>query len=317
MRQAGRYLPEYRELRAQAKNFLNMCLTPDYAVEITLQPIRRFDLDAAIIFADILLVPLALGQKLEFREGEGPILEPLVGEHAVHELNYNASKILPVFATLRGVKPQLPKHTTLIGFCGAPWTVAAYMIDGNSKHDFYRAKSWVREQPHLLEKLIHKLVEASYEYLSAQINAGAEVLQIFDSWSGLLEGDDFNRWVIEPTRELVARLKLKYPNTPIIGFPREAGQSYHNYARMTGVDGLSLDQHVNLDFAKRDLQPAVVLQGNLDPALLVRGGGAMKDALLNIMDKMGKRHIINLGHGVTPDTPPEHVAELVRIVRRQ
>lgn len=317
MRQAGRYLPEYRELRAKAENFLNLCLTPDFSTEITLQPIRRFDFDAAILFADILLVPLAMGQRLEFREGEGPYLDPITSQQDIDRLHYNDVIVAAVFETLRRVKPQLPDHTALIGFCGSPWTVACYMIDGNSRHDFKIAKSWTHQHPDLLKNLIHKLVLASEDYLSAQIDAGAEVIQLFDSWAGLIKGDDFERWVVEPTIELVTRLKRKYPHIPIIGFPREAGQDYHHYVRATGVDAISIDQSVDLDFAKHDLQTVKPLQGNLDPDLLVRGGDAMKQELNKIMDKMGMRHIINLGHGVVPQTPPEHVAELVRHVRER
>lgn len=315
MRQAGRYLPEYRELRAKAKNFLNMCLTPDWASKITLQPIRRFDFDAAILFADILLVPLALGQPLNFLEGEGPVLQTQKAEALLTSLSYDASKVAPVFETVRRVKQELPAHTTLIGFCGAPWTVACYMIDGSSKQDFAEAKRWVREQPEQLEKLIAILIDASFDYLAAQIEAGAEALQIFDSWAGLLGGDDFNRWVVAPTRSLVARLKARYPEIPLIGFPREAGEGYARYIRETGVDAMSIDQSVDLAYAKRELQSIKPLQGNLAPEILVQGGQAMLDGLDRIMKTMGRQHILNLGHGVVPQTPPDHVAALVQHIR--
>ncbi len=315
MRQAGRYLPEYRELRAKAENFLNLCMTPEWATEITLQPIRRFDFDAAILFADILLIPMALGQKLEFREGEGPVLETVTDENSILRLNYNNQKLEPVYETLNRVKERLPPTTTLVGFCGSPWTVACYMIDGNSKNDFALAKTWAKEKPDLLEKLINKLIDASEIYLSEQIKAGAEALQLFDSWSGLLSASDFHRWVIKPTQKLVGRMKARYPHIPILGFPREAASGYAPYIRETGVDAVSIDQHVDLNFAKNELQIIKPLQGNLDPDLLVRGGAEMKAGLEKIMKTFGPRHIINLGHGVVPQTPTEHVAELVKFVR--
>ncbi len=315
MRQAGRFLPEYREIRSKSKNFLKMCLTPDLATEITLQPIRRFDMDAAILFADILLVPMALGLSLDFREGEGPVLQKVDDEESLSALSYDPQKVSATFETVRRVKTALPEKTTLIGFCGAPWTVACYMIDGNSRNDFVLAKSWVREKPQILQKLIDILIDASEKYLAAQIEAGAEVVQIFDSWAGLLSGADFARYVIAPTCELVARLKKNYPHIPIIGFPREARDGYLPYIRQTSVDAMSIDPSVNLDFAKRELQKIKPLQGNLDPTLVVKGGIEMIDAIENILEKLGPMHIANLGHGVVPETPVEHVAALVRFVK--
>jgi uroporphyrinogen decarboxylase len=314
MRQAGRYLPEYRELRSQAKNFLDLCLTPEKAIEITLQPIRRFDFDAAILFADILLVPHALGQRLEFRENEGPRLDGLTDEASITALSYDETKLGPVFETLAGVKGKLPKQTALIGFCGGLWTVAAYMIDGNSRDTFHAARHWAENKPDLLEWLIATLLNASEQYLIRQIEAGAEILQIFESWAGLLRGPNFERWVIEPTRELVRRVKAKYPQVPIIGFPRQAGPHYRDYAVRTGVDAISIDQGMTLDEAK-NLQSVKLLQGNLDPLLLVKGGEDMRRAADAIIAAFGPRHIFNLGHGVVPETPPEHVQELVKIVR--
>lgn len=315
MRQAGRYLPEYRDLRSKAENFLNLCLTPAWAADVTLQPIRRFDFDAAILFADILLIPMALGQKLEFREGEGPVLETVEDKKSLAKLIYDDKKLFPVYETLDRVKNQLAQHTTLIGFCGAPWTVACYMIDGNSRNNFSKAKSWAKNDPELLSQLIEILIDASEAYLGQQIKAGAEVLQIFDSWSGLLSAEDFKRFVIEPTRKLVQRMKKNHPHIPIIGFPREAGEGYAPYIRETGVDAVSLDPSVDLDRAKKDLQSIKPLQGNLDPELLVKGGAEMKAGLQKIMTKLGPTHIVNLGHGVVPQTPTEHVADLVHYVR--
>lgn len=313
MRQAGRYLPEYRALRAQAENFLDLCLTPKWAAEITLQPIRRFDFDAAILFADILLIPYALGQKLEFREGEGPVLEP-VDEKNLTQLKFRIENLAPVFETLDLVRESLSSQTALIGFCGGPFTVAAYMIDGSSKTNFKNAMKWARELPNQLNQLIEILVEASTVYLGQQIEAGAEVIQIFESWAGLLEGRLFAKWVIEPTRELTARLKKKYPDVPIIGFPRNAGQDYENYAALAGIDALSIDHLVPLERA-RELQKTKILQGNLDPRLLVKGGAEMHQAAETILKTLGPRFIFNLGHGVLPETPTGHVSELLKIVR--
>ncbi|MDE2028995.1 MAG: uroporphyrinogen decarboxylase [Alphaproteobacteria bacterium] len=316
MRQAGRFLPEYREIRAKSKNFLNMCLTPDLATEITLQPVRRFDMDAAILFSDILIVPMALGLSLDFREGEGPVLQTVSDQASISVLEYNSEKAAPVFETVRRVKQSLSgMPTTLIGFCGAPWTVACYMIDGNSKNDFAAARAWAANEPGKLDTLIEKLIDASETYLAAQIEAGAEALQIFDSWAGSLKGEDFAHFIIAPTRKLVSRLKKKYPEIPIIGFPREAGDGYRPYIEQTGVDALSIDPSVALDYAKRELQTVKPLQGNLDPELLVRGGEGMKRAAACILDALGPRHIFNLGHGVVPQTPVENVSALVEQVR--
>ncbi len=315
MRQAGRYLPEYRTLRAKAENFLKLCLTPDWAAEITLQPLRRFDFDAAIVFADILLVPLALGANLNFQEGEGPLLEKVENTADLDRLVYDDRKIGAVYETLGIVKPELSLHTTLIGFCGAPWTVACYMIDGSSRDLFQKAKAWSKERPKELQRLIDIVSEASVAYLSGQVKAGAEAVQVFDSWAGLLEGEDFIRWVVEPTRRLVAMFKALHPDVPVIGFPRGAGSRYAAYAQMTGIDALSIDQSVPVAAARKDLQRRVPLQGNLDPGLLVEGGEAMIRAARTIMDKLGPRHVMNLGHGVLPQTPLDNVYRLVECVR--
>jgi len=315
MRQAGRYLPEYKKLRAEAGSFLDLCLTPQWATEITLQPIRRFDFDAAILFADILLIPYALGQKLDFREGEGPVLETVKNENDLDRLNYHQEKLSPVFETVRRVRKDLPNKTTFIGFCGSMWTVACYMIDGNSQNNFTQAKRWAKEKPLQLQKLIDILSDTSFQYLSGQIDAGAEVIQLFDSWAGLLEGDLFDRWVSEPTRKFVSRLKEKYPHIPVIGFPRGARNKYRDYILQTGVDGLSIDPDVDVNYAKTQLQKVKPLQGNLNPALLVKGGEDMKKATEKILGTLGFKHIFNLGHGVTPDVPLEHIAALVKIVR--
>jgi uroporphyrinogen decarboxylase len=312
MRQAGRYLPEYRDLRAKSKNFLNMCFNPEAAIEITLQPIRRFGMDAAILFSDILVVPMALGRALEFREGEGPYLPPL---EPTDVLTWSPEVLNPIYATLRGVTAALSPTQTMIGFCGAPWTIACYMIDGNSANDFARTQSWVTEHGKTLEKLLNQIAEVSADYLIAQIHAGAEVVQIFDSWAGLAVGDPFNHLVIEPTKVLVKKVRAACPTTPIIGFPRLAGDHYEDYAKQTGVTAMGIDQTVDLIYARDVLQPILPLQGNLSPDLLVAGGQTMRDGLKQIMDIMGPRHILNLGHGVVPQTPPEHVADMVSFVQ--
>jgi len=314
MRQAGRYLPEYKKIRAQAGNFLDLCLTPELAAEITLQPVRRFGFDAAILFADILLVPYALGQGLKFREGEGPVLEPVENDKMLEQLNFKSAVLAPVYETIHTVKKQLPEPVSLIGFCGGLWTVAAYMIDGTSRQDFAAAQNWAVEQPERLERLINTLLDASEHYLCNQIEAGAEILQIFESWAGLLKGSSFERWIIKPTQELIARIKNKHPHIPIIGFPRGAGAHYPAYARETGIDTLGIDQQVSLDYARTQLKPLKLLQGNLDPLLLIKGGEEMRLAAVDILENLGPNHIFNLGHGILPETPLEHVSELTDIV---
>ena len=303
-----------QKTRAEAGGFLDLCLTPKWASEVTLQPIRRFGFDAAILFADILLIPRALGLDLQFREGEGPLLEKIASEKDIAALKYDDAQMASVYETLGLVKKQLSSETALIGFCGAPWTVACYMIDGNSHDDFALAKNWAKNKPAALEKLVAVLIEASVEYLSRQIEAGAEVVQIFDSWAGLLSAEDFVRWVIRPTAELVRRLRQKHPAIPVIGFPREAASGYEAYIRETGVDALSIDPHVDLGAAKK-LQTIKPLQGNLDPVFLVKGGAVMKNALAAIMRELGPTHIVNLGHGVVPETPVQNVEILVDFVR--
>ncbi len=316
MRQAGRYLPEYRQLRAKAKNFLDLCFTPQLASEITLQPIRRFHFDAAIIFADILLIPFALGQRLEFREGEGPLLDAINSENELSRLTFNIDRLSSVFETIGLVKEKLDTQTALIGFCGAPWTVACYMIDGTSKNSFAKTQVWAKEKPQWLEKLISILITVSEKYLLRQIEAGAEIIQIFDSWAGLLQNDMFERWVINPTKEIITRIKQKHPHVPIIGFPREARAMYAAYATHTGVDAMSIDQQVLLTEAQQ-LQKIKLLQGNLDPRLLVKGGDEMHQAVTAILTKLGSKHVFNLGHGILPETPLTHVEELIKIVRNR
>jgi len=304
MRQAGRYLPEYREVRAEAGGFLDLCYAPDLAAEVTLQPIRRFGLDAAIIFSDILIVPHALGQEVRFVEGEGPRLDPLttVAQLSRLDASRKSERFGKVYEAIAKTADGLPKETALIGFCGAPWTVATYMVAGEGTSDQAAARLWAYRDAAGFGKLIDLLVETSIEYLSGQIVAGAEVLQIFDTWAGSLPDDQFERWVVEPTKAIVAGVKLKHPSVPIIGFPKGAGASALFYVAETGVNGIGCDTAMppymmGEAFADED----VVVQGNLDPLLLVAGGEAMAERVEEILDLMdGRRFIFNLGHGIVP-----------------
>ncbi len=318
MRQAGRYLPEYQEIRSEGEGFLDLCFSPNRAVEVTLQPIKRYNMDAAILFSDILVVPHALGQGVDFQEGEGPVLDDFSGVSKPGEFNLNAFHqcLEPVYETVARVAEKLDKNTALIGFCGAPWTVATYMIEGKSSQDFANIKSFTLTRSEEFQDLLSLLVEASVHYLGEQIKRGAEVLQIFDSWAGILDERQFRQWVIKPTKEIIHRLHETYPHVPVIGFPRQAGPLYVDYVKETGVDAVSLDQTVQVSWVAREIQPLCVAQGNLDPHLLVAGGGGMRDALGDILSALGGApFIFNLGHGVLPATPPEHVAELAAFIR--
>jgi uroporphyrinogen decarboxylase len=318
MRQAGRYLPEYKVLRARSANFLDFCFRPELAVEATLQPIRRFDLDAAILFSDILTVPWALGQKVEFLEGEGPKLEPLRSAGDIGRLNSAGviERLSPVYQTVAGVAAALPKHTALIGFAGAPWTVAAYMVEGHGSRDFLVAKGFGMARPDLFDTILDVVTAATIDHLSAQIAAGAEAVQLFDSWAGVLAEREFRRWVIAPTQKIAMALLEKHPGVPLIGFPRGAGGLLPNYALATGVSCVGLDTQVPLGWAMKVLPPGLPVQGNLDPVALVTGGEALRDGVQNVLDQTkGRPLIFNLGHGVPMTTPPDHVAELVRLVR--
>lgn len=319
MRQAGRYLPEYREVRAKAGGFLNLCYTPELAAEVTLQPIRRYGFDAAILFSDILVVPHALGQKLEFLEGEGPKLEPIRSEADLTRLRPDATRARfdPIYETVGRLRRDLPAETALIGFCGAPWTVATYMVQGEGSSDQAEARLWAYRDTNGFSKLIDILVETSIEYLSEQVKAGADCLQIFDTWAGSLPDDEFATWVVEPTARIVSAIKAKHPGTPVIGFPRGAGASALWYVAETGVDGIGCDTAMPPYMMGEAFEGEdVVVQGNLDPLLLVAGGERMEDRVNDILELMaGKRFIFNLGHGIVPQTPPENVARLVEIVR--
>ncbi len=318
MRQAGRYLPEYRALRARAGNFIEFCLTPELATEVTLQPVHRFGMDAAILFADILLVPHALGQSVRFVEGEGPRLEPIRDAAALAQLSdAGAAEILaPVMQTIRGVRAALPAQTTLIGFAGAPWTVATYMIEGQGGSEYEHSRSMAWTQPELFAALMDRLVTATSDYLIAQADAGAQALQLFDSWAGAVPAGLFETAVIEPTARIVAAVKARHPDIPIIGFPRGAGAALARYARATGVDGVGVDHMTDLAWVAQAVPQNTALQGNLDPVLLLAGGAAMEEEIRRILDAMaGRPFVFNLGHGVMQPTPPEHVARLVELVQ--
>ncbi|MEX1146879.1 MAG: uroporphyrinogen decarboxylase [Sphingomonadales bacterium] len=314
MRQAGRYLPEYRKLRAEAGGFLKMAYTPDHAVEITLQPVRRFHMDAAILFSDILVVPHALGQPLDFRQGEGPILDPIsdrAGLKCLDDRGFH-DHLAPVYETVARLRGELPADVTLIGFAGAPWTVATYMVAGRGTPDQAPAKTWAYGDPEGFGELIDRLVLATADYLCRQIEAGAEVVQIFDTWAGALPPSQFARWVIEPTRRIVDSLKARHPGVPVIGFPRGAGPLYVDYVRETGVDVVGTDTALPPLWAVEHLCPHVVVQGNLDPRLVVSGGNVMMQDVDTIRAAFaGHRHIFNLGHGFVPETPVAHVEALV------
>jgi len=317
MRQAGRYLPEYREIRARAHDFVELCLTPELAAELTLQPIRRYGMDGAILFSDILMLPYALGQELAFREGEGPVLERIEDSAGVARLDPGriASALDPVFETARQVRGALDQRTTLIGFAGAPWTVATYMVEGGGSRDFRRVKSWAYRDPEGFDALIDLVSEATIDYLTGQIEAGVEVVQLFDSWAGILPEPALVRWVIEPTKRITAALKRRFANCPVIGFPRGAGVLHERYFRETGVDGIGVDTAVPLGYAHRTLQPHGTVQGNLDPVLLIVGGPALQEAVRNLRQSLGPGpYIFNLGHGVLPETPPENVQVLAGLL---
>ena len=319
MRQAGRYLPEYRATRAEAGDFLSLCYNPALAAEVTLQPIRRYGFDAAILFADILLLPQALGPKLWFETGEGPRMETTTTPEQVAALRPTGAihdTLAPIYETVRILRRELPAETTLIGFAGAPWTVATYMIAGRGSKDQGAAHALKAADRATFAALIDRITEATVEYLSAQIEAGAEVVKLFDSWAGSLKGADFTDFAVEPTRRIIAALKARHPATPVIAFPREAGAGYVGFARATGADCVAIDNSVSPEWAAENVQPGGCVQGNLAPEHMVTGGQALVDATRRVVAAFrGGPHIFNLGHGITPDADPANVQLMIDTVR--
>ena len=319
MRQAGRYLPEYRATRALAGDFLKLCYTSDLAAEVTLQPIRRYGFDAAIVFADILLLPQALGADLWFETGEGPRLSTITtmaGVQALKPADAIHDHLAPVYETVRILARELPRDTALIGFAGAPWTVATYMIAGRGSPDQAAAHALKSADRATFAALIDRITEATIEYLSMQVQAGAEVVKLFDSWAGSLQGQDFTDFAVAPTARIIAALKARHPGLPVIAFPREAGPGYIGFARATGADCVALDNSVTADWAARNVQTDGCVQGNLDPRHMVTGGQALVDATRAVVAAFRHGpHIFNLGHGITPDADPENVALMVQTVR--
>ncbi len=317
MRQAGRYLPEYREVRAQAGSFLDLCFNPKLATEVTLQPIRRFGFDASILFSDILVIPYAMGQKVSFEEGHGPRLEPIITEQNVAKYErFDLNKLSPVLEAVELIKAALPTETTFIGFCGSPWTVASYMIAGSGSRDLATVRLFAFKHPEAFARLIAALVAASIEYLSAQAKAGVEVVQIFDSWAGLLPVDQFEAWCVEPTVRIVEGLRKTAPGLKIMCFPREAGSKLKWFADRVQADGLALGTAEDVKIVRSELGSSVALQGNLDPLALVAGGKALEESVRRVKESFaGAPYIFNLGHGILPETPIPHVERLVKLVR--
>jgi len=322
MRQAGRYLPEYRAVRARVKDFIALATTPALAAEVTLQPVRRYRMDAAILFSDILMVPWALGQGLEFRAGEGPVLPPIRDAAGVAALQPGGvpERLAPVFETVRSVRRMLQAEglgeTSLIGFAGAPFTVACYMVEGGGSRDFAATRLMAFNEPKVFARLLDVVSAATVAYLSGQIDAGAEAVMLFDSWAGVLSPGQFRAHVIRTTQAIVTELNRRYPAVPVIGFPRLAGMLLGEYVRATGVNAVGVDTGMDAALARSLMPPHAVLQGNLDPMALVAGGAALRQETSVVLDAMrGLPCVFNLGHGIVPQTPPAHVAQLVAQVR--
>ena len=318
MRQAGRYLPEYNVIRNKAGSFLDLCYKPDYASEVTLQPISRFDLDAAIIFADILLILQNFGMGIKFEEKIGPVLEkPLIENPVLNVITeVEKSKLVNVGEAISLTRNKLPREKSLIGFCGAPWTVMTYMINGRSKKDLSQSVKWMEDNQSLANDIIDVLVDLSAAYLILQIQAGADIVKIFDSWAGVLNESQFNNWVIKPTSKIIAKVKDVFPKTPIIGFPKGAHKFYEKYALETGLNIIAVDSELDRDYVRNILQKKFIVQGNISPNILLRGGAELKkDIELNINKFRDQPFILGLGHGILKNTPPQHVLDLVQFVR--
>ncbi len=320
MRQAGRYLPEYKSTRSLAGSFLDLCYNPKLAAEVTLQPLRRFDLDGAILFADILLIPNSLGLNLDFKEGTGPILQTVNNVHDVKDLDStdNIHKVLnPIYDTIANVKHHLNKEVTFIGFAGAPWTVATYMIEGKGSKDHQKTKVFMANMPEVFDLLITKIVEATIEYLLKQIEAGVEVVKLFDSWAGSLPGTLVNKYSLEPMKKIAENLKKKHPGIPIIVFPRGVGAHYENFSKVGVFDCIALDSNLPIQWAKKNVQQNIPVQGNLDPSYLISGGPGLIEQVLKIKEDFSSGpHIFNLGHGITPNAQIENVELLINTLNQ-
>jgi len=316
MRQAGRYLPEYRALRASKGGFLNLVYDSEAAAEITLQPIRRFGFDGVILFSDILIVPYAMGQDLEFLVGEGPHLSPRLLDAALTSLTAVPERLSPIYETVRQVKAALPGDKTMLGFAGSPWTVATYMVAGEGSRDQHDTRALAYRDRAGFQAIIDAIVTVTVEYLIGQIQAGAEAVQLFDSWSGSLAPSEFERWVIAPNAAIVRQLKARFPDVPVIGFPKGAGEKLAAYARETGVDAVGIDETIDPLWAARELPAGMPVQGNLDPLLLLAGGDELDRQALRVLEAFADRpHVFNLGHGIGQTTPIEHVEQLLALVR--
>ena len=318
MRQAGRYLPEYNIIRKKAGSFLDLCYSPKYSSEVTLQPIKRFNLDAAIIFADILLIAENLNYKLRFKDNVGPIITPPISNsfNLDRVIQIKNSQLMKVMDSIDLSRNLLEKEKSLIGFCGAPWTVLTYLINGTSTKDFQNTISWMHNNKTLAEELLDVLTVLSIDYLSLQIEAGADVVKIFDTWSGVLESEDFLNWVVQPTKKIVTAIKSKHKAVPVIGFPKGAKDLYEIYIEKTNVDIIAVDHDLNRDFCRNTLQKKAILQGNVSPESLRAGGKQLEDEIHDTMEKFGKEpFIMNLGHGIIKDTPIENVENFIKIIR--
>lgn len=316
MRQAGRYLPEYRALRAEKGGFLALVYDSEAAAEITLQPLRRYGFDGAILFSDILIVPYAMGQDLQFLAGEGPHLSPRLVDTGLEALHAVPERLTPIYETIRLVKAQLPADKTMLGFAGSPWTVATYMVNGEGSRDQHETRAMAYRDPAAFQAIIDAIVGVTVEYLAGQIEAGAEAVQLFDSWAGSLAPAQYERWVIAPNAAIAAQIKARFPEVPVIGFPKGSGEKLTAYARETGVDAVGIDETIDPVWAARELPAGMPVQGNLDPLLLLSGGTELETQARRVLDAFADRpHVFNLGHGIGQTTPLEHVSELLGVVR--
>lgn len=316
MRQAGRYLPEYRNLRSKKGGFLELVHDSEAAAEVTLQPIERYGFDGAILFSDILVIPHAMGQDLWFVTGEGPRLAPKLSEAKLEDLTPDLSRLDDIYETVRLVKSRLDDNITFMGFAGSPWTIATYMVNGQGSRDQNETRRFAYNDPDKFQKLINSIIDITVDYLAAQIDAGVDAVQLFDSWAGSLSPAQFDQWVIEPNKKIITELKNRYPNTPVIGFPKGAGGKLIAYAQQVGADAIGIDETVDPHWAHANLPENMSVQGNLDPLALVAGGKALEDSVTNIKEAFQNRpHIFNLGHGIVPDTPLAHVEKLITLIR--